>query len=96
MGRIFKGQTSLRLVLKTFADLSGARSAAVRYAKPGGEVGELSAGVPVPEDGLLCHDFEEGELDEAGWWRFWSFVVFADGRSAAGEAARVHVWEEGS
>ena len=48
-----------------------------------------------PQNWLLCHDFEEGELDEVGWRRFWAFVVLADGRSAAGEASRVHVWEEG-
>lgn len=95
MGRIYKGQTSLRLVLNTFADLTGALNAAVRYAKPSGEAGELAAGVPAPEDGLLCHDFAEGELDESGWWRFWAFVTFPDGRSAAGEAARVYVREEG-
>jgi hypothetical protein len=26
---------------------------------------------------------------------FWAFVTFADGRSAAGEAAKVYVWNEG-
>jgi HEAT repeat protein len=53
-------------------------------------------GVPVPAEGLVCHEFGEGELDASGWWRFWAFVKFADGRIAAGEAAKVHVWREGS
>jgi len=26
---------------------------------------------------------------------FWAYITFDDGRSAAGEAAKVFVWEEG-
>jgi len=26
---------------------------------------------------------------------FWAFITFEDGRTAAGEPARVFVWEEG-
>jgi len=37
----------------------------------------------------------EGEIDEAGWWSFWAFLVFDDGRSAAGEVSKVFVWREG-
>jgi hypothetical protein len=36
-----------------------------------------------------------GEIDMAGWWVFWAFITFADGRTAAGEAAKVYVWKEG-
>ena len=96
MGRIYQGQTSLRLVLKTYVDLTGIQSATIRYRKPDGTEGELDAGTPAPAEGLVCHELGEGELDVAGWWRFWAFVTFADGRGAAGEAARVHVWREGS
>jgi hypothetical protein len=31
-----------------------------------------------------------------GWWTLWAFVTFADGRTAAGEAAKVYVWDEGA
>ncbi|HUX20843.1 MAG TPA: hypothetical protein VMW69_06360 [Spirochaetia bacterium] len=49
-----------------------------------------------PAQGHISQEFVEGELDAAGWWQFWAFVTFADGRVAAGEAAKVHVWREGS
>jgi hypothetical protein len=39
------------------------------------------------------HECIEGELDSAGWWG--AFITFADGRTAAGEAAKVFVWDEG-
>jgi hypothetical protein len=32
----------------------------------------------------------------AGWWSFWAFITFADGRTAAGEAAKVYIWAEGA
>jgi hypothetical protein len=41
------------------------------------------------------HECIEGELDMAAWWVFWAFITFADGRTAAGEAAKVFVWNEG-
>jgi hypothetical protein len=28
----------------------------------------------------------------AGWW---VFIIFGDGRTAAGEAAKVYIWNEG-
>jgi hypothetical protein len=35
-------------------------------------------------------------VDKDGeWWAFWAFITFADGRTAAGESAKVFVWEEG-
>jgi hypothetical protein len=45
--------------------------------------------------GVIFHECIEGELDMAGWWVFWAFITFADGRTAAGEAAKVFVWLEG-
>jgi hypothetical protein len=26
---------------------------------------------------------------------FWAFITFGDGRTAAGEAAKVYIWHEG-
>jgi hypothetical protein len=45
---------------------------------------------------MISHECIEGEIDVAGWWVFWAFVTFSDGRTAIGEAARVHVWKQGS
>ena len=96
MGRIFKGQSALRLTVRTFTDLEGAVSAVIKYRKPDGSAGEFAAGVGAEAKGVIFHECIEGEIDMAGGWRFWAFIAFADGRTAAGEAARVFVWGEGS
>ena len=95
MGKIFFGQTALRITVKTFCDLEGAEKAAIKFRKPDGCVGELAAAVGDAARGVIFHEVIEGEIDASGWWAFWAFVTFADGRTAAGEAAKVFVWSEG-
>ena len=95
MGRIFKGQSALRITLKTFTDLEGIEKAVIKYRKPGGKTGELTAAVSDTARGVITHECIEGEIDTSGWWAFWAFVTFADGRTAAGEVAKVYVWNEG-
>jgi hypothetical protein len=96
MSRIFKGQSALRITVKTFTDLEGIISAIIKYRKPDGATGELSGGGGDTTKGVICHECIAGEIDMAGWWVFWAFISFADGRTAAGEAARVFVWTAGS
>jgi hypothetical protein len=96
MGRIFKGQSALRITVKTFTDLEGIISAVIKYRKPDGSAGEFSAGVEDTVKGVIFHECIEGEIGMAGWWLFWAFITFADGRTTAGEAAKVFVWKEGS
>jgi hypothetical protein len=96
MGKIFKGQSALRITVKTFTDLEGIVSAVIKYRKPDGSAGEFAAGVRDVGKGVIFHECIEGEIDMAGWWALWAFVTFADGRTAAGETAKVFVWMEGS
>jgi hypothetical protein len=95
MGKVFKGQSALRITVKTFTDLEGIISAIIKYRKPDGVTGEFAAGVGGSGKGIIFHECIDGELDMAGWWVFWAFVTFADGRTTAGEAAKVYVWKEG-
>jgi hypothetical protein len=95
MGKIFNGQSALRITVKTFTDLEGIVSAVIKYRKPDGVCGELAAGVGDTAKGLIFHECIEGEIDMAGWWVFWAFITFGDGRTAAGEAAKVYIWKEG-
>jgi hypothetical protein len=95
MDRIFAGQSALRITLKTFTDLEGIISAVIKYRKPDSSTGELPAGVGDTAKGVIFHECIEHELDMAGWWVFWAFITFGDGRTAAGEAAKVFVWKEG-
>jgi hypothetical protein len=95
MDRIYAGQSALRITLKTFIDLEGIISAIIKSRKPDGSPGEFAAGVGDTAKGVIFHECIEGEIDRAGWWVFWAFITFADGRTAAGEAAKVYVWKEG-
>jgi hypothetical protein len=95
MNRIYAGQSALRLTLKTFIDLEGIISAIIKYRKPSGTTGSFEAGVGDTARGVIFHECIEGEIDMAGWWACWAFITFADGRTAAGEAAKVFIWNEG-
>ena len=95
MRRIFKGQSALRITLKTFVDLEGIEKAVIKYRKPNGRTGEFAAAVGDTAKGVIFHEVVEGEIDLPGWWSLWAFVTFADGRTAAGQAAKVYVWQEG-
>ena len=95
MGKIFKGQTALRITLNTFTDLQDAVSAVIKYRKPNGTKGEFSAAVGDGAKGVIFHECIEGDIDVSGWWVFWAFITFGDCRTAAGEAAKVYIWQEG-
>ena len=95
MGKIFRGQTALRITLKTFCDLEDIEKAVIKYRKPGGKNGEFPSAVSDAAGGVIFHECIEGEIDASGWWAFWAFVTFADGRTAAGETAKVFIWKEG-
>jgi hypothetical protein len=95
MGKVFKGQSALRITVKTFTDLEDVISAVIKYRKPDGVTGEFAAGVGDSGKGVIFHECIEGEIDRPGWWVFWAFITFGDGRTATGEAAKVYVWKEG-
>jgi hypothetical protein len=96
MSGIFKGQSALRITVKTFTDLEGIVSAVIKYRKPDGSAGEFESGVGDTGKGVIFHECIEGEIDRAGWWALWAFITFGDGRTAAGETAKVFVWEQGN
>jgi hypothetical protein len=96
MSKIFKGQSALRITVKTFIDLEGIISAVIKFIKPDGKTGFFTAAVGDVANGIIFHECIEGEIDVSGWWTFWAFITFSDGRTAAGEAAKVYVWFEGS
>jgi len=93
--KIFRGQSALRITVKTFCNLEGVLSAVIKYKKPNGKTGAFSAAVKDKAKGVISHEVIEGEIDVSGWWTFWAFITFDDGRTAAGETANVYVWEEG-
>jgi hypothetical protein len=95
MVRIFKGQSALRITLKTFTDLEGIENAVIKYRKPNKKEGYFKAAVSDMADGVIFHECIEGDIDISGWWAFWAFITFADGRTAAGQKEKVYVWKQG-
>ena len=95
MNKVFRNQSALRITVRTFCDLEGIEKAVIKYRKPDGKSGEFNAAVGNSAKGVIFHECIEGEIDVSGWWAFWAFITFADGRTAAGEAAKVFVWEMG-
>jgi len=93
--KIYMQQSALRITIKTYCDLEGIMGAVIKYRKPDGQTGEMPAAVGDTAKGVIFHEIIEGEIDVSGWWSFWAFVTFGDGRTAAGEASKVYVWNEG-
>ena len=56
MGKIFKGQSALRITVKTFCDLEGVLSAVIRFCKPDGILGEFAAAVGDAAKGVIFHE----------------------------------------
>ena len=95
MSKIYVNQTALRITAKTFTELEGIEKAVIKYQKPNRDIGEFNASIGDVEKGVIFHECIEGEIDVSGWWVFWAFITFADGRSAAGEAEKIFIWQEG-
>jgi hypothetical protein len=70
MGRIFRGQSALRITLKTFVDLEGIENAVIRYRKPNRKEGEFAAAVGDISNGVIFYECIEGDMDISGWWVF--------------------------
>ena len=93
MGKIYK-QSKLDLYLNTGLDISTALSYEIQYRNPSGTTGSLTASLGADKM-TLCHQFVGTEINLAGIWYFWPFVVFSDNRSAPGETVRVVVYNKG-
>ena len=94
MGKIYVGQTKLRLTIETEADLTGATAFEIKYLKPDETEDKFTATCDDPAKGEIYYDFVAGDLDVSGDWIFWAFVTFtAD--VVPGEAFTIHVYNEG-
>ena len=94
MGRIYNGQSKLRIRLDTSQDISGA-TAEIKYKKPSGNTGKWTAVVEDYTNGIIYYDVVAGDVDESGKWKFWAYITFSGGLVAPGKVAVVNVYEEG-
>jgi hypothetical protein len=95
MNKIYAGQTSLSLRVNTACPLNDAELCEIRYRKPDGSEGAFEAVILDPMTGLLGYDLGTGDLDQPGWWSFWSWVQFSGGRWAPGDPKKVYIRQEG-
>ena len=95
MGKVYKGQSKLRIRLTTNQNISGA-TPYIKYKKPSGVVGTRAAQVENTPSGIIYYDLTTATLlNESGAWKFWAYVSFSGGLIAPGKAAVVNVYDEG-
>ena len=96
MSNIFVGQSSLRIQATCNVDITDALTLEIRYRKPDGTEGSWDATEGTAATGVIYYDLTETtELDQSGTWAFWAYIMFSDGRVAAGKSFNAKINPEG-
>jgi hypothetical protein len=96
MAKIFIGQTKLDLVTLVGQDITGAITVLLKYQKPTGATGSFTPTITNAVTGELTYNVGPTDLDVAGNWIFWSYIVFADLKIGIGSRFKVVVSVEGA
>jgi len=96
--KIFVGQTALRITLQCNINITGCLDKKIKYKKPKDDtIYEWTAVSSNDTVGHIYYDVAlSTELDVAGKWKFWSWIKFADGREANGDAENLEIFEVGT
>ena len=94
MGKIYVGQTKLRLIVETNADLTDATKYEIKCKKPSNATATFTATCDDQTGGEIYYNFTTGDLDENGRWLFWAYITFSDGE-IPGEAFKIQVYNQG-
>lgn len=90
--KIYLNQSNLKLTLDTQVLITGATLREIRFIKPDGTIDHFDA---IEENETsISYELTGTELDMTGIWTFWAYVIFSDGRNAAGEPVRIIVNDE--
>ena len=94
--RIFVNQDALQFYIDAEMDISTATKVELKYRKPGGTEGVVTGSLDSTQ--YVKYDMVQGAsfLDTSGWWYFWVYITFADGRKAPGIPFKRFVYEEGT
>ena len=95
MGRIYKDQTKVRFRITCGIDLSEVSVATIKYIKADETTGDWTATVEDVENGIIYYDVVTGDLDVAGKWKMWAYLIFVDLKTAPGEPFEIYVFDEG-
>ena len=96
MGKIYVGQTALRIEATCGVDITGATTHTIMYKKPSGTTGTWASDILNAEEGSVFYEpVNNSDIDEIGTWILYMHVVFSDGREAYGEPYNFKVHEIG-
>lgn len=96
MGKAFDTQTVLKFIANTYTDITGASARKIKYKKPDGTTGEwVAAEEGDPLIGKISYEIVEA-LGAFDGWILWSWIEFAAGKSAPGEARKIMIYKEGT
>jgi hypothetical protein len=94
----YENQTlaTINMTVPSTVDLNDAASVIIKYKKPNGFQGEWNAEIVDADAGTIKHEVvSRYELDDTGWWYFWTFTQMNDGREMPGVPIPVYVYEQG-
>ena len=97
MGKIYAGQTDLRIELETKKDLTGATSLKILYKNPEGLEGEFAATIVDASKGIIRYAVTSvDDINVVGRWFFWAKTIDAQGLVSIGEVATIMMEKEGT
>ncbi len=97
MNTVYAKQTALRLIVDTAVELENKDTCEIRFCKPDGTNGSFPATLLSESTSLIYYDIiNETDLDISGWWKFWAYISFSDGRTAYGKTVKIFIADEGT
>ena len=91
-----QNQTKLRIRRTCNVDITGCKSAEIRYITPGGRKGAFTATVESAATGIIYYDCNQtSDISESGDWKTWAYVMFSDDRFAEGDVVMMNVKKAG-
>lgn len=95
MGKIYVGQTALKIEALTYTDLTNATDQVIKYKKPDESTGSFAASIVDIKGGILEYDVTSADdLDQAGEWTLWAYVTFGSS-VVPGEPETLEIFNEG-
>lgn len=95
MGKIYVGQTALKIEALTYTDLTDATAQVIKYKKPDATLGSFIATITDAKAGIIEYDVTSADdLDQAGEWTFWAYITFG-GDVVPGEPEILEIFNEG-
>lgn len=85
MGKVYVGQSKLKINVNVGQDVTGA-TVQIYYIKPSKDTGSFETTIDDAVNGLISFDIaDETTFDEVGTWTFYSKIIFSDLKVSYGE-----------